>query len=283
VARLEQEMKGLLRSLGAGEDLAAGIRDVIARPEMRSASPEAFLDYAKQLTKKAEETLPAIFGVEALPIEVVPTPFESAPFALYAKAPRDNSRPGRMMVNNKGTEPLMNLPSVIDHEYTHHLQFTAANGNAELPALVVSNSSTATIEGGALYGELVAKEHGLYATDLEKLGAAAMQMLRAVRLVVDTGIHAFGWDRQKAIDFMVERTTMDEAAAAREIDRYIGMPGQALAYMIGQKEIVTLREEAKAQLGEKYSEPEFHRVLLGSGGAPLPSLRRIIEAWVEER
>jgi uncharacterized protein (DUF885 family) len=282
VGKLEKEMKQLLANLGAEGDLSAGLKAVMTRPEQHAESREAFIAYAQALTKKAEEKMPPLFGVETAPIIVEDAPFESAAFAIYIKGPRDGSRPGRMQVNSAGDDPKMNLPSVIAHEYTHHLQFSAANANEDLPALVVSNSSTATIEGGALYGELVAKEHGLYEDDMAKLGAAAMQMLRAVRLVVDTGIHAFGWTRQEAIDYMAARTTMDEASCAREIDRYISMPGQALAYMIGQREIMSLRDQAREALGDRFDEPAFHAVVLESGGAPLPALRRIVEGWIAE-
>jgi uncharacterized protein (DUF885 family) len=142
---------------------------------------------------------------------------------------------------------------------------------------------TAYVEGWALYTERLADEMGLYETDLERFGMLTYQAWRACRLVVDTGLHAMDWSREQAIRFMVDHVADSEANLTNEVDRYIAWPGQALAYKIGQREILALRAETEARLGAKFNIKAFHDVVLGNGPLPMPVLRKVVESWDGER
>ncbi|MCB0978273.1 MAG: DUF885 domain-containing protein, partial [Acidimicrobiales bacterium] len=162
----------------------------------------------------------------------------------------------------------------------HHLQLAIATERTELPAFRrLSFGHTAFVEGWALYTERLAEEMGLYRSDLDRLGMLASDSWRACRLVVDTGLHAFGWTRQQAIDFLTEHAPVSADEIVTEVDRYIGMPGQALAYKVGQREILGLRAAAQQRLGERFSLPGFHDVVLGAATVSLPVLRDRVAAW----
>jgi uncharacterized protein (DUF885 family) len=139
--------------------------------------------------------------------------------------------------------------------------------------------NTAYIEGWALYAEQLAEEMDLYSDTESLLGQLAQSLMRAARLVVDTGLHALGWSRQRAVDFIVAHVPMPEPFLANEIDRYIVMPGQALSYLIGKRELVRLRDEARESLGPRFTLPDFHAVVLDSGALPLPVLDNKIRTW----
>jgi uncharacterized protein (DUF885 family) len=147
----------------------------------------------------------------------------------------------------------------------------------------LSNGNTAYVEGWGLYAERLADEMGLYADDLERLGMLAADSWRSCRLVVDTGLHALGWGRRQAIDFMAANAPVSVGEIEVEVDRYIGMPGQALAYKIGQREIFRLRDDARRRLGGRFDIRAFHDVVLGSSSVSLPVLRDLVDGWVAER
>jgi uncharacterized protein (DUF885 family) len=165
----------------------------------------------------------------------------------------------------------------------HHLQIAIAQELQGLPEFRKNASSTAFVEGWALYTERLADEMGLYETDLDRFGMLSYQAWRACRLVVDTGLHAMGWSREKAIAFMLDHVADSEANLTNEVDRYIAWPGQALAYKIGQREFLALRAEAKAALGGRFDIREFHDVVLGNGPLPLPVLRKVVEEWIARK
>jgi uncharacterized protein (DUF885 family) len=161
----------------------------------------------------------------------------------------------------------------------HHLQIALAHELDATPNFRRVLHMTAFVEGWALYSERLSDEMGLYTGDLDRLGMLSFDSWRAARLVVDTGIHAMGWSRQRAIDFMAENTPLALNNIENEVDRYITTPGQALAYKTGQLEILRMREEAKAALGEAFDIKDFHRVVLGGGAVSLPVLEAQIQAW----
>ena len=166
--------------------------------------------------------------------------------------------------------------SVTFHEAIpgHHLQLAIATERTELPAFRrLTRKHAAFVEGWGLYAERLADEMGLYETDVDRLGMLANESWRACRLVVDTGLHAFGWSRQQAIDFMIEHVPVNRYEIEVDVDRYIGWPGQALAYKVGQREILRLRREASAALGSRFDIKAFHDALLGGGSVSLHVLR----------
>jgi uncharacterized protein (DUF885 family) len=166
----------------------------------------------------------------------------------------------------------------------HHLQLAIAAERTELPSFQrLAHRHTAFVEGWGLYAERLADEMGLYEGDIDRLGMLGADAWRACRLVVDTGLHAMGWTRQQAIDFMAGHAPIEPETIAVEVDRYIGMPGQALAYKVGQREILQLREQAKATLGARFDIKAFHDTVLGAATVSLPVLRARVTAWAGAR
>ena len=161
----------------------------------------------------------------------------------------------------------------------HHLQLSRIQKLDDLPAMQRQRSLSVFSEGWALYAEQLAEEMGLYSTTESLLGAVAASLMRAARLVVDTGLHALGWSRQHALEFLVAHVPMPESFLANEIDRYMVVPGQALAYLIGKRELLRLREEASSRLGPRFTLPRFHAAVLDSGSLPMPVLKDKIRRW----
>lgn len=208
-----------------------------------------------------------------------------APAAYYFPPAGDGSRPGTYFVNTHepNEKNRYEAAAVGFHEAIpgHHLQIAIANELTDVaPFQRFSLSNTAYVEGWGLYAERLADEMGLYGTDLDLIGMLAADSWRACRLVVDTGLHALGWSRQRAIDFMAAHTPVSVAEVEVEIDRYIAMPGQALAYKVGQREIFALRTHARARLGDRFDIKGFHAAVLGSGAVSLPLLRTLVDDWV---
>jgi uncharacterized protein (DUF885 family) len=221
------------------------------------------------------------------PCEITPIPAsvaEDMPVAYYFPPANDGSRPGTYFVNtaDPGHKNRFETASVAYHEAIpgHHLQLAIATELDGVPAFQrLSHGHTAYVEGWGLYAERLASEMGLYADDLERIGMLAADSWRSCRLVVDTGLHALGWGRQRAIDFMAANAPVSIGEIEVEVDRYIGMPGQALAYKIGQREIFRLREEARGRLDDRFDIRCFHDVVLGSSSVSLPVLRHLVEDW----
>jgi uncharacterized protein (DUF885 family) len=162
----------------------------------------------------------------------------------------------------------------------HHYQLALAQETPNLPRFRRFGWDTAYGEGWALYAESLGAELGLYADPYSQYGALTMELWRAARLVVDTGLHAKGWERQRAIDYLRDNTALGAADIAAEVDRYIAWPGQALAYKVGQLRILELRGEAQAKLGERFDLREFHEQVVGSGSLPLPVLEAKVRRWI---
>lgn len=206
------------------------------------------------------------------------------PPAYYSPPAPDGSQPGTYFVNlHEPTERgRYQTASIAYHEAIpgHHLQLAISTERTDLPSFRrMSYSHTAYVEGWGLYSERLADEMGgLYADDVDRLGMIASDAWRACRLVVDTGLHAQGWTREQAIDFMIEHAPIDRDTVAVEVDRYIGMPAQALAYKVGQREILSLREQARERLGARFDIKAFHDAVLGAGTISLPVLRNRVDA-----
>jgi uncharacterized protein (DUF885 family) len=223
------------------------------------------------------------------PCELRPVPdvlAADAPVAYYVGPPADGSRPGMYYVNthDPASNSTFETASIAFHEAIpgHHLQIAISTELEGLPAFQrFSTGHTAYVEGWGLYSERLAEEMGLYERDLDRLGMLAADSLRSCRLVVDTGLHALGWSRQQAIDFMAAHAPASLESITVEVDRYIDIPGQALAYRVGQREIFRLRATAQERLGEAFDVKGFHDTVLGSGAVTLPVLAMLVARWAD--
>jgi uncharacterized protein (DUF885 family) len=286
VAALEARAVELGRGLGL-----SGLAEVMAaiRESAGKISPEEAVAQALAAVRRAEERAPAFFPAP-LPPPCAVTPMPDV-VALAGAAPHytpprlDGGRPGTFWFNTKlptaGTG--WDIDVVAFHEAVpgHHLQLSRLQLLGDLPALQRQRSLPVFSEGWGLYAEQLAEEAGLYADDRGLLGAVTASLMRAVRLVVDTGLHAYGWGREQAAAYAVEHVPMPPEFMAAEIDRYIVMPGQALAYLTGKLEIERLRGEAQRRLGTAFSLPAFHAAVLDHGSLPMPTLSRSITAWLD--
>lgn len=243
---------------------------------------------ARAALDRANAAVPAWFGrLPVAPCVVVPMPAheeEHSTIAYYRPPATDGSRPGQYYLNtsNPASRPRYEAECLAFHEAVpgHHLQIAIAQELDDLPDFRRHLGATAFWEGWGLYTERLSNEMGLYTGDLDRIGMLSMDAWRACRLVVDTGMHALGWSRQAAIDFMVANSALAENNIANEVDRYIVWPGQALAYKAGQLEMLRLRAEAKTQLGARFDIRSFHDALLSHGAISLTSLRGVVKAWV---
>jgi uncharacterized protein (DUF885 family) len=283
VARLEDRARELGARIGL-RDLAA-VRSAV-RASTSALDPQVALANAHAAVVRAEARaaeimplpLPEPCAVTAMPQTVA----ESGMAPHYTRPRQDGSRPGTYWFNTlrptAGTG--WDLEAVAFHETVpgHHSQLARLQRLTDLP-LLQQLSVTVHAEGWGLYAERLAGEFGLYSGVEAEIGSVYVEMHRAARLVVDTGLHAFGWSRQQARDYLLEHVALAEGFLTDEIDRYIAWPGQALAYLVGQREILRLRERARAALGDRFDLPAFNGALLDSGNLPLPVLDRVVENW----
>ncbi|MCA9540747.1 MAG: DUF885 domain-containing protein [Myxococcales bacterium] len=289
VARIQAEMQTLATEMGAA-DPAALMAALDARPDQHAADAEALLAYNRDLLARAQAALPRAFGrLPKTPIELKALEAfraADAPAAYYYGAPDDGSRPAYYYLNtHDATERLLyQMPALAFHEAVpgHHLQIALAKETLDLPMFMRESGNSAFTEGWALYAERLARELDLYRTPEERFGALTYEIWRAARLVVDTGLHAKGWRRQEAIDYLNGLLGHDEGEIINEVDRYIAWPGQALAYKVGELEIRRLRAEAEAARGTNFDLRAFHDRVLRNGSVPLRVLRADIEAWLKE-
>jgi uncharacterized protein (DUF885 family) len=277
--------------LGAGLGLS-GLDEVFAavRDSAGKIPPAEAIREAAVAVKRAEARAPEFFPQPLPPpCEVTPMPevvAVSGAAPHYTPPRLDGGRPGTFWFNTErptaGTG--WDIEVVAFHEAVpgHHLQLSRLQLLTELPALQRQRSLPVFSEGWGLYAEELAEEAGLYADDRGLLGSISSALMRAVRLVVDTGLHYYGWSREQALEFMAEHVPMPREFLAAEIDRYVVMPGQALAYLTGKLEIIRLREEAERRLGPDFSLPAFHAAVLDHGSLPMPTLTRSIAGWLDQ-
>ncbi len=287
--RLPREYAEVGGRLFGTSDVSEVFHRLRTDPELRYANGEEIMDDARRCLTAAKAAMGGWFG--RLPVadcEIQPVPeflAPSSPAAYYFPPAADGSRPGGYFVNvhQPETKNRFETASIAYHEAIpgHHLQLAISTELDDLPAFrKFSWSHTAYVEGWALYTERLADEMGLYATDLDRIGMLAGDAWRACRLVVDTGLHAMGWSRQQAIDFMVANAPVGLDEIAIEVDRYVAIPGQALSYKVGQREIIRLRAEAEARLGDRFDIRGFHDAVLSGAAVSLPVLAGIVEDWV---
>lgn len=287
VSQIESEMLGIAHKLGF-KDLASLNEHIKNDRHLYATSGEQLLGLYTSYTRQMEAKLPTMFGrlpkakLDVIPMQAVRA--KNAVPADYREGTLDGSRPGRINVNEWDPEHrlLLNVEAIAYHEGVpgHHLQISIAHELPDIPMFRRYGDYTAFVEGWALYSERVGKEIGFYQDPYSDYGRLENEMWRAVRLVVDTGVHYRRWSRQQMVDFFHRYTAMDEPNVQTEIDRYIAWPGQALAYKLGQMEILKLREEAHQKLGNKFDLPAFHDAVVGSGPLPLDVLHERMESWI---
>ena len=278
-----------VRALGT-DDLGSIFERLRSDTSLRYETGEEIMADAVAALDRARAAIGDWFGrlptIECAIDEIPEYLAADAPAAYYFPPSGDGARPGTYYVNthNPGDKSRTEAESIGYHEAIpgHHLQIAIATELTDVPDFQrFGLGNTAYVEGWALYTERLADEMGLYGGDLDRLGMLTADAWRAGRLVVDTGLHALGWSRQQAIDFLVDHTPLDPAEVAVEIDRYIGMPGQALAYKVGQRAIFRLRGEAEARLGDRFDLPGFHDTVLEHGAVTLPILDDLVAAWID--
>ena len=291
VARLRADMEQIRAETGFQGDLPAFFTYLRNDPKFHYNDGAQLLMAYRALAKRIDPELTRVFGVlPREPYGVVPIPGSLAPdttTAYYNDGSADGRRPGRFYVNlyKPETRLIWEMLPLTLHESVpgHHLQLALAREMPGQPMFRRLAGFTAFVEGWGLYAEQLGYDMGLYADPYDRMGQKTYEMWRAVRLVVDTGMHAQGWSRQQAIDYFKANAPKSNLDITNEIDRYIATPGQALAYKIGQMKISELRARARARLGERFDLRAFHDELLGAGALPLSVLEQRMNAWLEEQ
>jgi uncharacterized protein (DUF885 family) len=291
IERLTEEYAEIGERVFGTRDRAEIFERITTDPAMRWRDAEELLSSAREAVSRAEAAAPAWFGrlaSQQCKIEPVPpADAPGAPAAYYLWPSMDGQRPGIYFANTYKAEERDRFVSEVTafHEAVpgHHFQIQLAQELTHLPMFRRVVNPTAYAEGWGLYTERLAEEMGLYSSDVYRLGMLAMDSMRAGRLVVDTGMHAKGWSRQQAIDYLRVNTPMSRLEIDKEIDRYIAYPGQALSYMVGRLEIQRLRAYAEETLGDRFDIREFHDVVLGNGSLPLAVLAEVVTDWVTRR
>jgi len=287
VKRDEAEMLAIAQKLGF-QDLKSFNASLKTNPKLHPASREALLAAVNGYLTPMQARLPKLFGV--LPkakFEVVPVPDyleKTAAPAYYEGGAPDGSRPGRLFIDtyNATDRNLYQMEDLAYHEGLpgHHLQISIAQELQDIPAFRKYGGYTAYVEGWGLYSERLGKDVGLYQDPYSDYGRLEGDIWRAIRLVVDTGVHSKHWTRDQMVQYFHDHSSIDDTSIQSEVDRYIGWPGQALAYKIGQLKILELRDRAKKALGDKFDLRAFHDQVLDSGALPLDVLSDRIDAWI---
>ena len=290
VARLDREIQQVMVELkwtGPFVGATGFAQHMLTDPKYFHPSPEALLASYRDIAKRIDAELPKLFaelprapyGVRAMPAHESPDRAE-----YYSGPPLDGSRPGWFNANAQGykTRPTWAQETLTAHEAVpgHHLQTARAIELGELPKFRRAAWYVAYGEGWALYAETLGFQLGLYQDPASRFGHLQDQMLRACRLVVDTGLHSQGWTPRRAADYMTEHSGIERGMVESEVDRYLSWPGQALGYMIGQLKIIELRDRARARLGDRFDIRRFHMVLLDQGAVPLSVLEQRVDEWI---
>jgi len=286
VARIRDEMDKVIAATGFRGSFAEFVRFINTDARFFFRTPEERLRAYRDIGKRADAALPPLFaelprtpyGIRAM------EPYEGDNADHYSLPAMDGSRAGffEANVNNLGNRPSHEMEATLLHEAVpgHHLQIARAQELKDLPLFRRNGGYTAYVEGWALYAESLGYEMGFYTDPYDRFGALSAEMLRACRLVIDTGLHSRDWERERSIGYLVDNAGVNPAFAAAEVDRYIVLPGQALGYKIGELRIKALRAKARAALGERFDVRRFHNALLDDGALPLTVLEARIEAWI---
>ena len=289
VERIHQEMVDIINQIGFKGDFPSFLEYLRTDPQFYASSGQELLMIARDICKRIDAELPKLFKeLPRMPYGVAPVPDAIAPKytgGRYIPTSVGSTRPGFYWVNtfNLPSRPLYVLPSLSAHEAVpgHHLQMS---WNSELgdqiPQFRRDLYLSAYGEGWGLYSEYLGNEMGIYTTPYESFGKLTYEMWRACRLVVDTGIHAFGWTRDEAVTFLKDNTALSVHEVNTEIDRYISWPGQALSYKVGEMTIRRLREQAEMELGEQFDIREFHHTILKEGTVTLTILEQLVESYI---
>ncbi|HVS31110.1 MAG TPA: DUF885 domain-containing protein, partial [Thermoanaerobaculia bacterium] len=288
VKRIRGEMEKVRESTGFKGSLAEFFTFLRTDPRFYFTEKEALLKEYRDIAKRADPELTKLFGtLPRLPYGIVPVPAyaeKTATTAYYSSGSLEAGRPGLYYANtyNLPARPKWEMEALTLHEAVpgHHLQLAIQQELGELPKFRRFGGYTAFIEGWGLYAESLGPEMGFYKDPYSKFGQLTYEMWRAIRLVVDTGMHSKGWSRQRAIDFFRENAGKTEHDIVVEIDRYINSPGQALAYKIGELKFKELRALATRELGDRFDIRRFHDAVLGAGALPLSVLETQIREWI---
>ena len=291
VARIRADMESIIAEVGFEGSFEEFVDFLRTDPQFYATTAEELLEKASEMSKRLDALLPRYFktlprlpyGVEAVPASIAP----GYTTGRYSGGDAEKGIAGTYLVNTYALDqrPLYELPALSAHEAVpgHHLQIALAQELVDVPEFRRSYYATAFGEGWGLYSEKLAGEAGFYRTPYERFGQLSYEMWRACRLVADTGLHHYGWTRAEAEACFVENTALAPLNIQTEVTRYIGWPGQATAYKVGELKILELRATAKEALGESFDIREFHDVLLGAGAMPLDALEQRINEWIADQ
>jgi uncharacterized protein (DUF885 family) len=291
VKRIRAEMDSVMRSTGFKGDFATFTAMLRTDPQFFYTDSATLVRAYRDIAKRIDPELPRLFGrLPRLTYGVATIPSYAAPSqttAYYSPGSPESRRPGRFFVNTYKleTRPTWEMEALTAHEAVpgHHLQIAISQELTDIPQFRRYGGYTAFVEGWGLYAESLGPDIGLYEDPYSKFGQLTYEIWRAIRLVIDTGIHSFGWTRQQAIDYFVANSAKTQNDITQEVDRYIVWPGQALAYKSGELEIKSLRAFAERELGQSFDIRTFHDQVLSQGALPLDILDTRIRAWVADQ
>jgi len=280
VARIDAEMQKTMRDSGFKGTMPEFLHFLKTDPQFIAKTPDELLGVSSYVAKRVDGVIGQHFGL--LPrarFGIIPVPPALAPFYTSGRGGRENCM---MNTYNLPVRPLYNIPVLTLHECEpgHSFQLGLEAEQGSLPRFRRNLYFSGMGEGWGLYSEWLGDELGIYRTPYEKFGQESYDMWRACRLVIDTGIHQYGWSRQQAIDYLASHTALSQHEVETEVDRYISWPGQALAYKLGELTILKLRHEAETTLGPKFDERSFHDTILALGSVPLNVLEDQMHAWI---
>jgi len=291
VARIRDEMEAVRQQVGFNGDLHAFFKHVQDDPQFYYSKPEDLLTGFRDLKTRIHGLLPKLFAdfpkadYEIRPVEAFQA--ASAAGAFYEPPSEDATRPGIFYVNtyNLKAQPKFGMETLLLHEAEpgHHFQIAIQMQLKSIPRFRRFTSYTAYVEGWALYSESIGKDLGLFTDPYQWYGRLSDEMLRAMRLVVDTGLHSKGWTRERAIAYMLDNSSMAESDVTAEVERYIVTPGQALGYKVGQLRIAQIRAKAEKALGSRFDVKQFHSAILRDGALPLDVLEKKVDRWVAQQ